>query len=137
MGRKNARKEVMSSVYQMELIDSYDVEAQKGYLKEKLSSENDVEYAITLLKEFIKEKDMVDDHIKMNLRDWTITRLPKVDLAILRVALVEFFFFNDIPIEVSINEAIELAKEYSDSQSAKFINGVLASVVKKENLINE
>jgi len=137
MSRKKARKEVMITMYQMDINDAYNYDLQAEKLKERITDIHELDYAKNIIKEFLKDKDMVDDHIRMNLTNWHITRLPKVDLAILRLAITEFFYFEDIPIEVSINEAIEMAKEFSDDESAKFINGVLGGVVAKGNLINE
>ncbi|MGM0379376.1 MAG: transcription antitermination factor NusB [Bacillota bacterium] len=137
MKRKDVRKEVMITIYQMELNESYDFEKYKEKLKEKIGNKKEFKYGSKVLKEFLKDKDMVDDHIKANLDNWHITRLPKIDLAIMRLAITEFFYLEDIPIEVSVNEAIELAKEYSDKESSSFINGVLGSIINKGNLIDE
>lgn len=137
MSRKSARKEVMIAMYQMDINDAYDYELQKENLKKKIDDIHELHYAKKIIEVFLKDKDMVDDHIKMNLKNWHISRLPKVDLAILRLAITEFFYFDDIPIEVSVNEAIEMAKEFCDKESSKFINGVLGGVIKNGNLKNE
>jgi len=137
MSRKKARKEVMVTLYQMDINDAYDYALQETNLKERIKDVHEFHYAKNIIKEFLKDKDMVDDHIRMNLNNWHITRLPKVDLAILRLAVTEFFYFEDIPIEVSVNEAVEMAKEFCDAESAKFINGVLGGVIEKGNLIHE
>ncbi|MEO6907444.1 MAG: transcription antitermination factor NusB [Abditibacteriaceae bacterium] len=63
---------------------------------------------------------------------WSVERMPNVDRNILRIALYEIFHMEDIPVNVSVNEAVELAKEYSTVDSARFINGVLGNVVRKE-----
>lgn len=136
MSRKKIRNEVMFIIYQMDINDKYDFEIQKKILKEKIEDINELYYAKGIIETFLNNKEKVDNHIINNLKKWNINRLPKVDLAILRLAITEFFFFNDIPIEVSVNEAVEMAKEYSDKDSAKFINGVLGGVITKENLIN-
>ncbi|MCG4471040.1 transcription antitermination factor NusB, partial [Lawsonibacter sp. DFI.6.74] len=62
-------------------------------------------------------------------KNWTINRMAKVDLAILRLAICEILYMSEMPTKVSINEAIELAKLYCDDKSPKFINGILGSVV--------
>jgi N utilization substance protein B len=136
MSRKKIRNEVMFVMYQMDINDKYDFEIQKNILKEKIKDVNELYYAKGIIETFLNNKEKVDNHIINNLKKWNINRLPKVDLAILRLAITEFFFFNKIPIEVSVNEAVEMAKEYSDKDSAKFINGVLGGVITKENLIN-
>lgn len=137
MSRKKARKEVMITMYQMDINDAYDYELQVTNLKERVKDIHELHYAEGIIKVFLKDKDMIDDHIRMNLTNWHITRLPKVDLAILRLAITEFFYFDDIPIEVSVNEAVEMAKEFCDEESSKFINGVLGGVIEKGNLIHE
>jgi len=63
---------------------------------------------------------------------WSVERMPNADRNILRIALYEIFHVEDIPVNVSINEAVELAKEYSTVDSARFINGVLGNVVRNE-----
>lgn len=63
---------------------------------------------------------------------WSVERMPNADRNILRIALYEIFHVDDIPQNVSINEAVELAKEYSTADSPRFINGVLGNVVRKE-----
>ncbi len=136
MSRKKIRNEVMFVMYQMDINDKYDFEIQKNILKEKIKDVNELYYAKGIIETFLNNKEKVDNHIINNLKKWNINRLPKVDLAILRLAITEFFFFNKIPIEVSVNEAVEMEKEYSDKDSAKFINGVLGGVITKENLIN-
>ena len=88
-------------------------------------------------KEYIKEivtgikenKDKLDDEIKKYLKEWTMDRISKTDLAILRLAVYEIMYREDIPYKVSVNEAVELAKSFSDDSSPSFINGVLAGVI--------
>jgi len=63
---------------------------------------------------------------------WSVERMPNADRNILRIALYEIFHVDDIPVNVSVNEAVELAKEYSTVDSARFINGVLGNVVRNE-----
>ena len=80
--------------------------------------------------------EIIDKKIAENLKGWTLERLSKIDLAILRLACYEIIFLEDIPKNVSINEGIELAKKYSDDESRKFINGLLDSIsqdINKEN----
>lgn len=72
----------------------------------------------------------VDDVISSHLRKWTIQRIPKVSLALLRLAVAEILYFDDIPDSVSANEAVELAKKYAGEEDSSFINGVLGSVIR-------
>ena len=75
--------------------------------------------------------------ISENLKEkWTIERISKIDIAILKVAIYELMY-SELPYKIVINEAVELAKKYGDDSSKSFVNGVLASVVKKEKLADE
>jgi len=72
--------------------------------------------------------ERIDASIKGAVQKWDLTRLAIIDLIILRMAVAEFLYFDDIPYKVTINEAIELAKEYSTSQSGRFVNGILDAI---------
>ncbi|OJG65690.1 transcription antitermination protein NusB [Enterococcus moraviensis] len=76
-------------------------------------------------------KAELDEIIKKHLgNNWSITRIAKMDLIILRIAIFEMLYVGDVPNTVALDEAIELAKKYSDDRSRKFVNGVLANVMK-------
>ena len=85
--------------------------------------------------EGIKEyKEQIDNMILSKLKNWTIERIFKIDLAILRLAVYEINYFKDMPIKVAVNEAVELAKKYGNDSSSNFVNGVLREIIKdKEN----
>ena len=78
----------------------------------------------------VKEKEQeLDEKIRGHLKGWTMERLNKVDVAILRLAIYEILYREDIPYKVSVNEAVELAKVFSEDSSPSFINGVLAEII--------
>ncbi|OGI03317.1 MAG: transcription antitermination factor NusB [Candidatus Melainabacteria bacterium GWF2_37_15] len=87
------------------------------------------DYAVKLVKTFLDNKEEVDQKIKEHSKDWDVERLVKIDRDILRIAVTEILYFEDVPNGVSIDEAVELAKKYSTDESSKFINGVLGQVV--------
>lgn len=70
----------------------------------------------------------IDEMIAQHLEKWTINRLAKVDLNILRLGVFELMYVDDIPANVAINEALEVSKRFGDEQSSKFINGVLSKI---------
>lgn len=88
-------------------------------------------FAGSLLKLVEDNFSEIDEIILENLVGWTLQRLPKVTLAILRLAVAEIMFNADVPTNVSVNEAVELAKTYATTEDASYINGVLSSIVKK------
>ena len=73
-----------------------------------------------------------DRQIEENLRGWKLSRLPKVTLAILRLALAEILFCDDIPDSVSVNEAVNLTKKYASPSDASFVNGLLGNLIRSE-----
>lgn len=79
----------------------------------------------------IAKAPMLDDKIEPYLKDWSLDRLPKLTLAILRLAFYEILYTPEIQPPIVINEAVELAKEYTTEKDAKFINGVLGNLIKE------
>lgn len=84
-------------------------------------------YALEILKTINRRKEEIDESLTKALQDWQLNRLPRIDRDILRIAVAEMSFLG-IPDRVAINEAIELAKRYSDEEGHRFINGVLRRV---------
>ncbi len=74
----------------------------------------------------------IDEEIEKRLKGWTLSRMPKADLAILRLAIGEGKFGEEVPIPVIINEAVNLGKKYGDRDSGKFINGLLGNVFREQ-----
>lgn len=91
------------------------------------------DYIISTFCGVVENKEKIDALISDNLNSWTIDRISKTALAVLRLAVYEIMFIEDIPESVSANEAVELAKTYCKEDDAKFINGVLSSIIKKKN----
>lgn len=94
------------------------------------------EYLKDILFGVSEKEERINDLIKKKLKEnWEIDRVSKINVSLLKVAIYEMMYKN-IPYKVEINEVVELAKKYSDEQGAPFVNGVLASIVKDENLKN-
>lgn len=74
--------------------------------------------------------DLIDNIIAENSIGWSIKRISKTSLCVLRLAIYEIKFMDDIPVSVSINEAVELCKKYATKEDASFVNGILSSVAK-------
>ncbi|MGQ9464544.1 MAG: transcription antitermination factor NusB [bacterium] len=85
----------------------------------------------------IENMQTIDEQVKSVLQNWNYDRISTIDKLILRLGVCELLFFDDIPYEVTINEAVEMAKKYGTTESQKFVNGVLDAVVKKEKTINK
>ena len=87
-------------------------------------------FADALLVSVENNLDSIDKIIEENSRGWTIQRLPKVSLAVLRLAIGEMMYSEDVPTGVAVNEAVELMKKYGTSDDASYVNGVLGTVAK-------
>ena len=85
-------------------------------------------YARDIVAGVVENHAEIDDLIETYSREWAIDRMPALDRAILRVAVWEILFNDDVPNGVAINEAVELAKEYSTDDSGSFINGLLSNI---------
>ena len=87
-------------------------------------------FAQSILTAIEENSSKVDEVIENNLKGWSIQRLPKVSVAVLRLAIGEMLFVDDVPAGVSVNEAVELTKKYGTNDDASYVNGVLGSVAK-------
>lgn len=106
----------------------------------RLISDDKLEFAHELLKTYYAKKDIVFKLIEPKLVNWDADRVAIIDLILLHLGICELLFFPTIPVKVSINEYIDLAKEYSTLQSGQFVNGLLDNVHKeliKENKIHK
>ncbi|QQY80616.1 NusB antitermination factor [Keratinibaculum paraultunense] len=135
MGRKYARESTMKLLYQMEINSDFSEEFVEKFFKNNNFDKNEKDYIKHAINTIVDNINLIDSHIEQNIRGWEIHRLAKIDLSILRIAIYEILYRNDIPIEVSINEAVEIAKKYNTMESAKFINGVLGGFIKTRDNI--
>lgn len=134
MNRTTIRETTFQLIYSLEIQKQEDLEEAIELYKE--GNEGIDEKAEIYLRDAIfgiqKNKEEIDKQIEKNLKsDWKIERISKVDLAILKLAIYELKY-TEIPFKVVINEAVELAKKYGEESSKKFVNGILASIIKEE-----
>jgi len=134
MGRKRARESTMKLLYQMEINEDFSDKLINLFFENNTFNEEEKEYILDATSKIVNNMGKIDSYIEKNIENWEINRLAKIDLCVLRIAIYEILFRPDIPVEVSINEAIEISKKYSSSQSSKFVNGVLGSIVRSTDL---
>jgi len=130
MNRKGTREEAVKIAYCMDVNKEFEKSCPSAYVEHFELEDVDMEYLNKTIDDMIDHLDEIDKHITDNSKDWKITRIAKVDLAILRVALSEILYNDTIPESVAINEAVEISKKYSSDDSHKFINGILGTVVR-------
>ncbi len=125
MNRHTAREKAFQVLFQLGINDNNPDKAVEEHLE---TVEVDA-FLMSLVKGVTENKVALDDVISMNLENWTIDRIASVEKTILRIAILEINYIDDIPINVSINEAVELANMYGDEKSGKFVNGVLSKII--------
>ncbi|AKO94092.1 transcription antitermination factor NusB [Priestia filamentosa] len=124
MKRRTAREKALQALFQCEIGQSSPEEAIDNVVEEEAVDA----FLRQLVLGVSENKEEIDSLISANLEKWTLDRLANVDRIILRLAVYEMKYEEDIPQNVSINEAIELAKTFGDDQSGRFINGVLSKI---------
>ena len=130
--RSEARIEAFKLIFQTE-VNNDDID----FLFEHLLSEvpkcaDNIEYIKTDALGVIDKKEELDEDIKNNLiSGWKLERITKVSLAVLRLAIFEIKYIDDVPTNVAINEAVEIEKKFDNPDNSAFVNGVLAGFIKK------
>lgn len=132
MSRRTAREHIFKMIFQTEFHKEEDIDEAIEIYKENMhnTSESDMNFIRTEIKGVIENKTAIDDVIRKYAEGWELERIAKVDLAVLRLAVYEILYADDIPERVAANEAVELAKAFSSEKSPSFINGVLGKIIK-------
>jgi N utilization substance protein B len=105
-----------------------------------MEGESEIEFSRSLVRKVIANEETLDEYIKEKASNWELERIALIDRILMRMGIAEILYFPDIPPKVSINEMIEISKEYSTSKSGKFINGILDSILndlKKSGKLNK
>ena len=130
--RTKARKRAVDALFAADIreLSAVDLLAES----EALSPERDQQleifgYAKTCVEGVTANGEEIDDLLETYAQGWTIARMPALDRAILRLAVWEIMFNDEVPDPVAVDEAVELAKEYSTDDSAGFVNGLLSKIV--------
>lgn len=128
MKRRTAREKALQALFQIDVSGAEPETAIEHVLE---GGKND-EYLSKLVSGVLEHKETIDSEIKGYLEKWTLERLATVDRNLLRLSVFELLYLTEeVPANVVLDEAIEIAKLYGDDQSSKFINGVLSKVKEK------
>lgn len=151
MSRKKAREIALHLIFEMSfredsaeemLADRLDAEIMRSIAGDiqlyagKLS-ESDTAYIVPTVKGVAERRAELDTVIAENAKGWNLSRLSKMTVAILRLALFEMRYVEDVPVGAAINEAVELAKTYESEEAGAFINGILGTVGRQERVAAE
>ena len=134
MNRSLSRELVFKFLYELEILKEENYEEQLNLYIENnnITNSDTIQYIKQIVEGIKNNKDNISELISKNLKiDWSIERISKVNLAILKLAIYEIKYM-ELPYKVGINEAVEIAKKYGDDTAGQFVNGVLASIIKEE-----
>jgi N utilization substance protein B len=137
--RRIVREKVLQILYAFELNDESLQPLSLEILRD-VTDEADKSFAKELTEKVLSNVEELDKRIIQRVTNWEMNRIALIDKILLRIGICELLHFPDIPPKVSINESIEIAKDYSTAGSAKFINGILDAVLveeKKEGKLNK
>lgn len=132
MSRRELREQIFKLIFRAEFYDKEELPEQEKLFFEdyELNMKPEDETYISEKSNKILEKlDEIDGMINQEAKGWTTERIGKIELTILRLAIYEIKFDEDVPAGVAINEAVEIAKKFGQEESAGFVNGVLAKFV--------
>lgn len=130
MSRKKARDNAFKCIYELEFDKNENLEKILEYCYDENENKPDeIEYIEMVVRGVKENLAEIDEIILSKLKNWSLDRIAKIDLAILRLAIYEIIYMSDIPEKVSANEAVELAKTYGNNDSRNFVNGVIAAVI--------
>jgi len=134
--RRLARENCLQSLYSSDIAKLEPASVLASFQMEEFASEEKVfDFYKTLYSATISNIPKIDEIIKKTSLNWEMDRMPAIDRSILRMAVCEMMILSDAPVPVIIDEAIELAKKYSTEKSGKFVNGVLDSIARQNNLV--
>lgn len=134
MNKSILREEIFKLVYSLEVQKCESSEQIDIYLENSDISEKDKENIKDNVLKIIEVNSNLEDQISKNLKsEWKIDRISKINMSILKIAIYEIIYIK-VPYKVVINEAVEIAKKYGEDASPSFINGILASIIKDNNI---
>lgn len=131
MTRREQREHIFKLLFFVEFYEKSELNEQQQFYFDELGEiqEKDSNYILEKYKNIGDRLSEIDELLETVSKGWKTERMGKVELAILRLAVYEMKFDDDIPVGVAINEAIELAKKYGGDNASAFINGILAKLV--------
>ena len=130
MSRREIREQIFLILFRREFYAQEDFSEQITLFEEDLSEKppEDLAYIENKITQIEKKLSEIDKAVNASAKKWKTTRMGKVELAIIRLAVYEMRYEDAIPISVAINEAVELAKKYGGEESPGFVNGILAKL---------
>ena len=142
MSRRQSREFALQFIFSVdfnkdenvtELLEEFH-ESETAFIETNDYTKKDIEFSNRLIIGTVENMKKIDELIMKSAIGWTFDRIAKVDLAILRLAIFEIYFLEDVPEGVSANEAVDLAKKYSAEDAGSFVNGVIGKIIREKNI---
>ncbi len=130
--RTQAREYALQILYQIDVRNDPEDKILVDFWKNIETEPEISDFAAKLVIGTIRNKKKIDEMISKYASNWKLSRMAVIDRNVLRMAAYELLFCEDIPPKVSINEAVDLAKKFGDTESGKFVNGILDKINKEE-----
>ncbi len=134
MNRHQARENVFYLVFETEFQKDIDNPAELYEMAKEMGVVEQDEYIERVFFGIMNELENIDKKISENSKGWKLERISKVTIAVMRICVYEMLYCEDIPYNVSINEAVELAKKFDHDKSPSFVNGVVNMIAENEGL---
>lgn len=134
MGRREMREHIFKLLFMNDFNQSEEMTEQLEMYFAGLEElkDKDEKYMAEKFEHVKEQMKKIDEMISSSSKGWKVSRMSKVDLNILRLAVYEIKFDEDVPVKVAINEAVEIAKSFGGDASASFVNGVLGDIAKEQ-----
>ena len=132
MGRKEARDGAFKMLFQLDINNNATEQALEDYFKEYSYTKADEAYITDVVKGVFDNLEKIDKLLAEAAKSWTLNRISKVDKAVLRLAVYEMYYREDIPDSISVYEAVELAKVYDSPKAGGCVNGLLRGILRKK-----
>ena len=136
MNRTESREASFKLLYSIQISPDGELQEQIDLFMEaeEIDDKEAIEYITGIIKGINIHNEEIEKQISENIKQgWTIARISKVDLTLLKLGIYEILY-TDIPFKVVVNEVVKIAKKYGDDSSSSFINGVLASIIENNNI---
>lgn len=127
--RRQQRELAVQLLFEMKMQKEENIPFILNYFESRELDIDRYPYAYEIAKKYIEKMDEIEEILRENIHSWKVERVGKTEISAIRVATVEMLYFDDVPPAVSINEAVEIAKKFSDERSYRFVNKVLKNVL--------
>ncbi|WP_017808471.1 transcription antitermination factor NusB [Leptospira alstonii] len=130
--RRTSREIAVMALYQLELTKPLLKEVLKFKWYDKKIEPEERDFALSIVNGVVKNQEQIDTLIKKYSKNWDFSRISVVNKAILRLSVYALLYTWEVPKNVTIDEAVELTKEFESEESARFVNGILDAILKNE-----